>query len=349
MDPPRYDLLLDHLTTAVLLLAPDGRLRHVNAAGEDLLGLSRRQVLAMPLSRLLRSGPLAERLARAARTGQPFTEREARLALADGRTVTVDCTVTPMGDPPADLVVELQVLDRLLQIAREDQLRSRQQVTASVLRGLAHEIRNPLGGLRGAAQLLGRELGASPLREYVEVILAEADRLGALLDRMLGPSRQPRRRRINLHEVTERVRHLLAAEAPEARVVADYDPSIPELTADADGLIQAVLNLGRNALQATGGRGRVVLRTRVQRQFTIGERRHRLVARIEVEDDGPGVPPQLQEQIFYPLVTTRPEGTGLGLSIAQDIAVRHGGLVECESAPGRTIFTLLLPLEERDG
>ncbi len=215
-----------------------------------------------------------------------------------------------------------------------------------MIRGLAHEIKNPLGGLRGAAQLLERELPDPQLTEYTKIIIDEADRLQNLLNRMLGPNTLPNLRETNIHHVLERVRSLVLAEAPPGiEITRDYDPSIPNLNADSDQLIQAALNLVRNAVQALGQHGSIILRTRAQRQITIGHERHRLVLTLEVIDNGPGIPQEIQERIFYPMVTGHANGTGLGFSIAQSLINRHGGLIECTSEPGNTIFRILLPLE----
>jgi two-component system nitrogen regulation sensor histidine kinase GlnL len=216
-----------------------------------------------------------------------------------------------------------------------------------MIRQLAHEIKNPLGGLRGAAQLLARELHDATLHEYTGVIIGEADRLTALVDSIAGPGRPPLRSLVNVHELCEHVFHLLRAEARSSVLVErDYDPSLPSAMLDRNQIIQALLNVARNALQALGERGRVTLRTRALSNVTIGLVRHKLVGSLQVEDNGPGVPEELRASIFYPLVTGRANGTGLGLAVAQDLVTRHGGLIEFESEPGRTLFTLLLPLSE---
>ena len=220
-----------------------------------------------------------------------------------------------------------------------------------MVRQLAHEIKNPLGGLRGAAQLLERELLDPALREYTRVIISEADRLTNLLDSMLGPGRPPSKQLVNVHELLERVYHLLRSEAPPGVVIdRDYDPSLPPLTLDPNHIIQAMLNLGRNAIQALAGAAmnespRLILRTRAASNVSVGAHRHRLVASIQFEDNGPGVLNEIRETIFYPLVSGRADGTGLGLGIAQDLVSRHGGLIEFDSAPGRTIFVISLPMD----
>jgi two-component system nitrogen regulation sensor histidine kinase GlnL len=231
-------------------------------------------------------------------------------------------------------------------ITRENELITRLDSSRQMVRQLAHEIKNPLGGLRGAAQLLERELHEH-LREYTGIIISEADRLTALVDSMIGPARPPQKTLINVHELCEHVYRLLRSEARGGVLVErDYDPSLPSAEVDANQIIQALLNIGRNALLAIGERGRIVIRTRIAANVNIGNARHKLAASLQVEDNGPGVPPELADTIFFPLVTGRANGTGLGLAVSQDLVTRHGGLIEFESKPGRTVFTILLPLPE---
>ncbi len=340
--------IIDNLTTAVLLLGTDLRLLAMNPAAEELLDVSANQVLGTSAERLLPETALfVAALARAATSGAPFTEREMRLALP-AQTITVDCSVTPIGESRGEvrLLVELVQVDRHRRITREEQGVARNASVRALMRGLAHEIRNPLGGLRGAAQLLERELVDDALKEYTQIIVHEADRLQNLLERMLGPRGLPSKRSINIHEVTERVHALLRAESPPGvHVTRDYDPSIPPVHADPELLIQATLNVARNAVQALDGSGELTLCTRIQRRFTIGQTCHRLVVRIEVHDDGPGVADELREDVFFPLVTGHGDGTGLGLSIAQSLVHQHGGLIEYASVPGDTTFSLILPVE----
>jgi len=339
-------LVVDSLTTAVLVLDAKLRVLALNPAAEALLDLSGGKVRGRALGELFPQARIYARLlARALALGQPITERALTLRLA-GRSVTVDCSVTPIEDARAALVVELVDLGHHRRAAREAHLLTQNQSVRALVRGLAHEIRNPLGGLRGAAQLLDRELVDESLTEYTRIIIHEADRLESLLARMLGPRGPVRRREANVHQITERVYALVAAEAPPGvRVERDYDPSIPTVVVDPEAIIQATLNVARNAVQAVGDRGRVVLRTRVQRQVTIGTRRHRLAVSIDVVDDGPGVPESLAENIFYPMVSGHPQGSGLGLSIAQSIAGSHGGLVVFSRVAGETVFSILVPLE----
>jgi two-component system nitrogen regulation sensor histidine kinase GlnL len=244
------------------------------------------------------------------------------------------------------VLVEISDTTRQTRIHRDNALLAQLGGSRLMARQLAHEIKNPLGGLRGAAQLLERELPSEELREYTRVIIGEADRLRALVDSLLGPARAPRLEPVNIHELLDRVYQLVRAEAaPTLSIQRDYDPSLPPLDLDRDQVIQVMLNLARNAVQALGTHGQLSLRTRALTNVNIGEARHRVVAAVQFEDNGPGVPPELGETIFYPLVTARQGGTGLGLAVAQDIATRHGGLVEFESRPGRTVFSLLLPIE----
>lgn len=216
-----------------------------------------------------------------------------------------------------------------------------------MIRQLAHEIKNPLGGLRGAAQLLERQLTTDELKEYTEVIISEADRLAGLVDTLLGPGGPPDKRSQNIHEVLEYVVRLLQPELGEnIRVHRDYDPGLPRLDLDRDQMVQAFLNLIRNAATALAGQGLITLRSRAVLNFTIGDVRHPVVASIEIQDDGPGIAAELQDSIFYPLVTSRADGTGLGLPAAQELISRHGGLIEFDSRPGKTVFQVLVPLTD---
>ncbi len=351
MQPDFCQRIVDNLSTAVLMFDPDLRLTYINPAGEVLLAASLRQVRGAPIETLVSSPSFVVDVRQAVASGRPFTEREVELMLAGYKRVMVDVTVSPLAEShmPGGLLLELVQTERHQRIAREEHLLSQHQLTRTVVRGLAHEIKNPLGGLRGAAQLLARQLEDKALTEYTDVIIGEADRLQKLLERLEGPNGVPHKRSVNIHQVLERVRQLVTAEVSgQVRFELDYDPSIPDLHADFDQLIQAVLNVVRNAIQALGGKGRIILRTRAERRCTIGPHHHKLVARLDVIDNGPGVPKELLEKIFYPLVTGRAQGTGLGLSIAQSLVNQHGGIIECTSKPGETVFTILLPLEESD-
>ncbi|QIK38992.1 nitrogen regulation protein NR(II) [Caldichromatium japonicum] len=342
--------ILDHLNTAVLLFDARLHLVYLNPAAEVLFELSARHLLGQQAERLLpcTDPRVKERLRVALSSGHPFTERELPILIGEGRPKTVNCTVLPLHhfDADAEVLVELTQVDRQLRISREEQILAQHQAIQALLRGLAHEVKNPLGGLRGAAQLLERELNDTALREYTRIIIDEADRLQALVDRLIGPYRRLRRAPVNIHHVLEHVCGLIQAESPGGpQIQRDYDPSIPDFLADQDRLIQAILNLARNAAIAAGPGGLLQLKTRVRHQFTIGGRRHRLILEVQVRDNGPGIPEEIRDRIFYPMVSGRPDGTGLGLSIAQEMINQHGGLIEYESRPGDTVFYVYLPLE----
>jgi two-component system, NtrC family, nitrogen regulation sensor histidine kinase GlnL len=349
-----HRLLLDNLTTATLLLNAELRLEYMNPAAEMLLAVSGQRSHGQFISELFtESAEALSALRQAVEHAHPFNKREAVLTSVSGQTLTVDYAVTPLfskGDTL--LLLEVHPRDRLLRITKEEAQLSKQETTKLLVRGLAHEIKNPLGGIRGAAQLLARELPEESLKDYTNVIIEEADRLRNLVDRMLGSNKLPSLAMTNVHEVLERVGSLVEAESQGSiTLVRDYDPSIPDVLIDREQMIQAVLNIVRNAMQAIGGQnelrlGRITLRTRTLRQFTIGHIRHRLVTKIEIIDNGPGIPAELQETIFYPMVSGRADGTGLGLAITQNIISQHQGLIECESHPGHTVFSIFLPLEQ---
>jgi len=348
--------ILDNLSTAVLLLDGSLRISYMNPAAEMLLEVSGQRVNGQRISSLFSdSVESIESLRNTISNGHPFTKREAQLTLSNGQCLAADYSVTPMLALDRQwILLEILPRDRLLRITKEEAQLSKQEVTRVLVRGLAHEIKNPLGGIRGAAQLLARKLAEPALQDYTDVIIQEADRLRNLVDRMLGPYQPPRLTRINIHEITEHVCSLIQAETlGNLDIHRDYDPSIPDLMADREQLIQAVLNIVRNAMQSImsavdNRHGKIILRTRTLRQFTIGPKRHRLVCRLEITDSGPGIDPGILDSIFYPMVSGRAEGTGLGLSITQNIITRHHGLIECDSVPGHTTFTLFLPLPGED-
>lgn len=344
--------ILENMHTTVLLFDEQLKLRYINPAGEMLFAVSAKRITGVAARDLLRSEELLAALEDSLKSGHPFTKRELAMEHIGEAEITVDVTAVPLSDArrKRELLVEMNSVDRQLRINREESLLSQTQTTRVLVRGLAHEIKNPLGGLRGAAQLLERELESEELKEFTQIIISEADRLRNLVNRMLGPRALPQLQSINIHEIVERVRAVVQAEIPESvKLMRDYDPSIPELLADPDQMIQSLLNLVRNAAQAVGDEGEIILRTRTLRQYTIGHKRYKLVARIEVIDNGPGVPDEVKEGIFLPMVTGRADGTGLGLPIAQSLINMHNGLIECESRPGRTVFTILLPLLDENG
>jgi len=351
MDAPSRSMfkrLLDHLNTAILLFNDDLTLNYVNTAGEILLADSARHLVGSSAMELFKfSDPaLILNLQQCLTMAETLVDRELILERT-GQSLTVNVCVTPMveGDAVKEVLVELQRMDNHLRISKEEQLLSQQNTARLLVRGLAHEIKNPLGGLRGAAQLLALELSDPELKEYTQIIIAESDRLQGLMDKLLGPNKPPEFKILNVHEVLERVRQLVEAESSgNLKIVCDYDPSIPDIRADRDLLIQAVLNIAKNAVQALDGKGRIVLKTRIQRNQTIGRQNHKLAVKVDIIDDGSGIDPDIIERIFYPMITSRADGTGLGLSIAQSLINQHNGLIECFSEPGNTVFSIILPL-----
>jgi two-component system, NtrC family, nitrogen regulation sensor histidine kinase GlnL len=346
---PAY--LLDALATGIVMLDAQLCPMYANVAAQDLLAFSLNTARGRPFTDLLHEPEsLGALLRRSLSSGEGIADREllVRPAQAPREPRTLDVTLTPLdGVTGRYLLLELADTTQRQRISRENDLLARLDGSRLMVRQLAHEIKNPLGGLRGAAQLLERELPAPALKEYTRVIIGEADRLTALVDSMAAPTRAPNKAALNVHEICEHVYHLLRAEAPATLLVErDYDPSLPDAMLDRNQLIQALLNVARNAMQAQGDYGRVVLRTRARSNVTIGSALHRLVASVQVEDAGPGVPAHLRSSIFYPLVTGRANGTGLGLAVAQDLVTRNGGIIEFDSEMGRTVFTLLLPLGE---
>lgn len=343
--------LLDALSTGIVILDRQLCPVYANIAAQDLIGLSLNQARGRPFHDFLPdSCKLITSLRRALETGECLAEREFQLKAAANlrESRIVDVTITPLEGQVTGthLLLELADATQRQRISRENDLLARLGSSRLMIRQLAHEIKNPLGGLRGAAQLLERELHRDNLKEYTNVIVAEADRLTALVDSMAGPSRPPQKSSTNVHELCEHIYHLLRGEARSGILIErDYDPSLPMAWLDRNQIIQVLLNIARNAMQAIGERGHIILRTRAVSGLSIGAVRHRLVASIQVEDNGPGVPPELRNSIFYPLVTGRANGTGLGLAVAQELITGHGGLVEFESEPGRTVFTILLPIE----
>lgn len=342
---------LEHLATAIILLDSDRRIVYVNPGAEIIFAFSVSQVKDLPLTEVFPDcDVLMAAVNNAISQHSPFREHEFTISTYRQHSFAVTCTVTPIESPAASLILEFQQMDAQLRIAREERMLIQQQANAELLRNLAHEIRNPLGGLRGAAQLLEHELPSPSLREYTQVIIKEADRLQALMDRLLIPHRTPKYQPTNIHEVLERVRSLLLAESPRSILIKrDYDLSLPELIGDREKLIQAVLNIARNALQAMQAHktpeSQITFKTRAERQVTLAKRRYRVAIKLEITDNGPGIPADILDRIFYPLVSGSEGGTGLGLTLAQTFITQHHGMVECVSEPGNTCFTIILPIE----
>jgi two-component system nitrogen regulation sensor histidine kinase GlnL len=344
--------VLEHLNTAVIIIDQSLLIEDMNPAAENLLGISQHRAHGQSLLQLLGDDiEFRDILIRTLDSGVTYAN-EMRL----GRTEVhpeerrIDCRVSLLAEPPdkARLLVEMNDITRRSRISRENALIIQHGAGRQMIRQLAHEIKNPLGGLRGAAQLLDRQLDSEDLKEYTSVIISEADRLASLVDTLLGPGGPPNKQAINVHELLEYVARLIEPGRKRITIRRDYDPGLPMFYLDRDQMVQAFLNLLQNASMALDGQGEITLRTRAIMNFTIGDIRHHAVASIEIEDDGPGIPPDLQDSIFYPLVTSRPDGTGLGLPAAQELISRHGGLIEFESRPGRTVFFVRIPLIETE-
>lgn len=324
----------------------------VNAAAEAMFGVSRNQAAGRsPTDLIPELQPLETLLDRALETGQSFGHSLSfSVPQRDFETVQAVCRVSPLTEnAPKQIVVEFFDTTQMRQLDKEKALIAQHGASRRIIRQLAHEIRNPLGGLRGAAQLLERRLNEPDLQEYTRVIIGETDRLGALTESLLGPTRLSEFKPVNIHEPLEHVVLLIENEVPAGvQIIRDYDPSLPNIPLDRDQIIQAFLNIARNAIQSVGETGRIIMRTRALANYVIGSQRYRLTIGVEFEDDGPGISADIEDSIFYPLVTDREGGTGLGLPLAQDLVSRHGGVVEFESEPGQTRFMVRLPLEPSD-
>ena len=366
------DASLDLLATAVLIVDERQFIRYLNPAAENLLGVSAYHARGRLLTQLVGECTDLVRVLESALTeGASYTEHNLELLLL-GQTLTLSVTVTPLDTAPGAAVLELCAAGGSARIAREEKVMAQTQASQTLLRQLAHEIRNPLGGIRGAAQLLEAELEESDLKEYTQVIIQETGRPQSLLDRLLAPAKRPVVQTVNLHEVLERVRSLLLAEYPRLEIRRDFDISLPDLQGDPEQLIQAVLNIARNAAQAleevarpparedrpghrgvsrswdgptNGVQGRIVFKTRVARQVTLAMKRWKLALRVDVIDNGPGIPEEMRDQVFFPLISGREGGSGLGLTLAQTLVQRHEGAIHLDSHPGRTCFTIYLPIK----
>ena len=343
--------LLDSLITGVIHVDADLRVMLMNGAAADLMRTSPNAARLRPLADFL---PVDEELIplirRAMASGEPLTtgEQLIRPGLPPAEPHAVSLSITPLAEEGSGAIIELTGLDRRRSIAEEERLAAQHQSQRMLVRGLAHEIKNPLGGLRGAAQLLAMDLDDPEHLETIEVMIRETDRLRDLVNSLLGPHRPLQKQLANIHEVTEHVLHLGSSEHAEIRFERDYDPSIPEFAFDADQVTQVVLNLVTNAAEAVHDVESPVIRciTRIDRQYTLNGHRHRMISRTIVRDNGPGVAPELRDSLFYPLVSGRPGGSGMGLSIAQDIVQRHGGIIELHGNGEATEFHVLLPIAQ---
>ncbi len=341
---------LDLLSSAVVLL--DGRelIRHMNPAAENLFAVAQRTWQGRPLTQLLgASKVLASALDNALRNNWSYTGHNIEVTRGDRPALHLDCTVTPVEAEGARLLLEFRPIDHQLRAAREEREAVQQQANRELIRNLAHEIKNPLGGIRGSAQLLERELAVPALREYTQVIISEADRLQDLMQRLLSSHRTMQPALVSIHEILERVLRLIHAEFSGVRVRRDYDTSLPELTGDREQLIQAILNIARNAAQAMQGEGEIVFKTRSLRKVTLAKKRYALALELQVIDNGPGIPDGIRDKIFYPLVSGREGGSGLGLTLTQSFIHQHHGTIEVDSRPGRTAFCIMLPLLSEPG
>lgn len=340
--------LFNNLITAVMVIDVDLRLCYSNAAAEQLLGVSSHRLTEHSLADNFQVlGVSTHLLSSAIRDNQGLTVNTAPLVTLDNQHHTVDITLTPLEHEQGLGLLELRQVDQQRRIHQQLTLDAQQQAAQYLVRNLAHEIKNPLGGLRGAAQLLSRELHDPELNEFTDMIIEQADRLRNLVDRLLGPQKPTQHTQQNIHEVIQKVLKLVTMALPEnIQFQQDYDPSIPDIDMDPEQLQQAVLNIVQNAVQALEGvGGNITIRTRTQHQVTIGTLRHKIVIGLSVIDNGPGIKPELMDTLFYPMVTGRDQGSGLGLSIAHNFARLHGGRIDCQSKPGETDFTILLPTQ----
>lgn len=339
---------LDLLATSVLLLDDQLIIQHANPAAENLFGLNRKALPQIPLCQLFSgSDTFNKTLQTAIASRMSYNEHELSLLGLNHMLLQVGCTITPVDLDNLAVLLEFRQLDQQLRVVREERFREQQEFNHELIRNLAHEIRNPLGGIRGAAQLLEMELGKGNFSEYTSVIIDESIRLQSLLDRLLMPHKLPKFTALNIHEIMERVKNLILAESKHGLIIKrDYDVSLPEMVGDKEQLMQAILNIARNAAQALGDEGEIILRTRVTRQITIAKVRYRHAVNISVIDNGPGIPEKIRDKIFYPLVTGREGGSGLGLSLAQRYIHHHQGSIEFTSCPKQTCFSVLLPIIE---
>lgn len=350
----KFEFLLESLTTAVLVLDENINISYANLAAQSMLEQSCKQLIGIHLSQvIIRSNVDLDQLKKAIDDSEGFSDSEVVLTFSDGRHVLADITVNSVERIfGAALLVELKLIDQQKRISQESQQWAQQQAARDLIRGLAHEIKNPLGGIRGAAQLLEKQIVSADLKECTQVIIEQSDRLRNLVDRLLGPNSLPSFESQNIHRMLEKVRMLVQLDSShDIEITRDYDPSIPDLNIDSDMLQQAFLNIVRNSIQALQGQnmpGLIEFRSRIKRQFTIHGVRYPLAAQIKIIDNGPGIPENIKDTLFYPMVTGNVNGTGLGLSIAQTLIHHHRGKIEVESSSGHTEFKIYLPIEKKE-
>lgn len=340
------EMILNSMLTNILLLDDKFAIQYVNPAAEQLLSQCSRKLQGSYFPDLFSYLSLDIRLmAHSLKQEQGFTDNEVNLVI-NGQLYVFALTAQTVNN--GNILIEMAPLNNQKRLSQEQLQQAQQAAARELIRGLAHEIKNPLGGLRGAAQLLSRELPQNELQEYTKIIIAQADRLRNLVDRLLGPQRPPQQKVQNIHQAIEHIFALLNIEKPDnVKIIRDYDPSLPEFIHDAEQIEQVILNIAHNALQALGAEGGMItIRTRTAFQVTLQGKRYRLCARIDIEDNGPGIPVHLQDTLFYPMVSGREGGTGLGLSIARSILDQHYGKIEFNSWPGHTEFSIYLPIRQ---
>ena len=348
MIPEPQQSLLNNLVSSVFVLDHELHIKYINPAGEQLLGSSASRILGVKITDIIEHTTLdLSLLASTIKTGQVFTDNEVSLVIDDSQLlVEISATLTNFG-PETCILIEARQIDLQKKISQELYQHVQQQAAQELVRGLAHEIKNPLGGLRGAAQLLEKELPSAELKEYTSIIIEQADRLRTLVDRLLGPQKPGQQTILNIHSVIEKVKQLVEFDLPTGIIIErDYDPSIPDFEMEPDLLQQALLNIISNAIQILKGHGSIKIITRTAHQVNIQGQKYRLCAEIKIIDNGPGIPEHIKDTLFYPMVTAREGGTGLGLSIAQNLIKQHKGKIECHSWPGHTEFAIYLPLRK---
>ena len=340
--------ILENMHSAVLIINQELCIEYMNPSAEMMFQISHTRAKHRPLQELIIDEPnFFSRIQSSLKTQHPFSAFEDDIAVRTGHSLAVDYMASPIEYDSVGrcLLLEFVSRGRHRKMAQEKHLLTQNEASRSLLRGLAHEIKNPLGGIRGAAQLLERAFSNDQDREFTQIIIHEADRLKQLVDRMLGPRGVPNKSLLNIHKLLEHVRNLVQVEAKHINFITHYDPSLPDIYGDESMIIQAILNITRNAIKEVSSNGEITFSTRPLRNYTIGENTFPLVAKIDIIDNGPGIPDDLKEKLFLPMVTGHAEGTGLGLSIAQTLLNQHNGLIEFSSSPGHTVFTLLLPIQ----
>lgn len=343
--------LLDSLSTSVIVVDDKLFVQYANNAAEALFELSRKQLVGSPLNNFIaHDGLKSERLLNAVKNRESYTEGELPLMFSYGKHCVVDVMVSVFDEPKNSyLLLEFIVIDQQRKMLLDNQHWAHQQAAKELIRGLAHEIKNPLGGIRGAAQLLSKELSNNEQREYTSLIMEQSDRLRNMVDKLLGPNTVPNFKMQSVHRAIEQIRSLISFEIDGGiEIERDYDPSIPDIYIDSELIQQAILNIARNAIQALDGHGKLLFQTRIQRQQMIHGIRHPLCVEIKIIDNGPGISAAIKDTLFFPMITTKSDGTGLGLSIAQSLIEHHKGKISVESWPGHTEFSILLPINTQE-